>query len=168
MSKNKTVRFGVIGGSGLYQMEGSRSLGELSVKTPFGSPSDKIAIVEIEGVPVAFLPRHGKGHSILPTEINSRANIYALKSLGVEQLISVGATGSLKEEFAPTHLVIADQLVDKTRQRAQTFFGHGLVAHVQFDKPFCSNLAAALEESAKEAGLPVHGRGVYVCMEGPA
>ncbi|MEK7288131.1 MAG: S-methyl-5'-thioadenosine phosphorylase [Elusimicrobiota bacterium] len=165
---SKPVRLGVIGGSGLYEMEGCRLLRELSVKTPFGPPSDRIAIVDVGGEPVAFLPRHGRGHRISPSEINVRANIFALKSLGVEQLISVGAVGSLKEELAPTHLILPDQLVDKTRCRVQTFFRGGIVAHVQFDQPYCPHLRSLLAESARESALDVHEDGIYVCMEGPA
>lgn len=168
MKKLPPVRLGVIGGSGLYSMEGCRLIREVSVKTPFGSPSDKIAIVDVAGAFAAFLPRHGRGHRILPTEINSRANIYALKSLGVEQLISVGATGSLKEELAPMHIVLPDQLVDKTRHRIGTFFGSGIVAHVQFDQPFCSPTREALALAAQDLTLPFHDGGIYVCMEGPA
>ncbi|MBI4063111.1 MAG: S-methyl-5'-thioadenosine phosphorylase [Elusimicrobia bacterium] len=166
--KTALARIGVIGGSGLYNMEGCRLIREIRAKTPFGEPSDSIALVDVAGVPVAFLPRHGKGHRILPTEINFRANIYALKSLGVRRLISVGATGSLREELAPMDLVVADQLVDKTRHRTQTFFGSGIVAHVQFDKPFCSTLRSLLSSEAGALNIRHHDSGVYVCMEGPA
>ncbi|MBI2070454.1 MAG: S-methyl-5'-thioadenosine phosphorylase [Elusimicrobia bacterium] len=168
MKSSAGVKIGVIGGSGLYQMEGCRLIRQVSVKTPFGRPSDSIAIVDVAGIPVAFLPRHARGHRILPTEINARANIFALKSLGVERVLSVGATGSLKEELAPMHLVIPDQLVDKTRLRVQSFFGQGMVAHVQFDRPICPALSRVVVDSAGDLGLPAHDGGVYVCMEGPA
>ncbi|MEK6542871.1 MAG: S-methyl-5'-thioadenosine phosphorylase [Elusimicrobiota bacterium] len=166
--KRAEVRIGIIGGSGLYAMQGAKLLREARIKTPFGAPSDAVTIAEVAGVSVAFLPRHGKGHRISPTEINFRANIYALKSIGVERIIGVAATGSLKEELAPRDLVIPDQLVDKTRHRASTFFTDGIVAHVQFNKPFCPGLGAVLAESAQEVSLNMHSGGVYVCMEGPA
>ncbi|MBI4369742.1 MAG: S-methyl-5'-thioadenosine phosphorylase [Elusimicrobia bacterium] len=164
----KNVRLGVIGGSGLYDMPGARVVKEVRVRTPFGTPSDKITIAEISGVAVAFLPRHGVGHRILPTEINSRANIFALKMLGVERVIGVGATGSLKEEIKPKDLVIPDQLVDRTRSRPSTFFGQGLVAHVSFAEPFCPDMRRVLGDGSKRLGIPSHLGGVYVCMEGPA
>lgn len=167
-SKNQEIPVAVIGGSGLYAMEGAKLLRELTVKTPFGNPSDSIAIALISGIHVAFLPRHGKGHRILPTEINNRANIYALKTLGVKKIIGVGATGSLKEELAPKHLVIPDQLVDKTRFRVQTFFGDGIVGHVQFNHPFCPALSGLLYDTAQELGITAHKGGVSVTMEGPA
>lgn len=166
--KSKAVTAGVIGGSGLYSMEGARLLREVKVTTPYGNPSAKIAIADFNGLEIAFLPRHGQGHRISPSEINFRANIYAMKSLGVERLIGIGATGSLKEELKPKDLVIPDQLVDKTRHRLSTFFGDGLVAHVQFNEPFCPSLSALLKEGAEAEGFPAHYGGVYVCMEGPA
>ncbi len=149
-------------------MDGLRVVKEARVKTPFGSPSDKITIGEIDGCLIAFLPRHGKGHRVLPAEINVRANIYALKSLGVERLIGVGACGSLKEELAPKDLVLPDQLVDKTKGRVGTFFGDGIVAHVQFDQPFCPNVSEVIVKAADAARLGLHRGGVSVCMEGPA
>ncbi len=131
------ARIGIIGGSGLYQIEGLSHIEEVRISTPFGDPSDAITLGSLEGVRVAFLPRHGKGHRISPTELPARANIYALKSLGVEWIISVSAVGSLKEEIHPLDLVIPDQLIDRTKSRVNSFFGGGLVAHVSFAEPFC-------------------------------
>lgn len=168
MKKAEPIEIAVIGGSGLYAMEGLRAVKEVSVKTPFGNPSERIAIGTLEGRLVAFLARHGKGHKVLPSEINARANIFALKSLGVKRIIGVGACGSLKEELAPKDLVLPDQVVDKTKGRISTFFGQGLAAHIQFDKPFCPELTRRLYESAQSAGLSIHKDGVYVCMEGPS
>jgi len=159
---------GVIGGSGLYRMEGMTGVEEIAVKTPFGDPSDVITIGQVEGVPMAFLPRHGRGHRISPTEIPARANIWALKSLGVEWLISVSAVGSLREHIAPRDLVIPDQLFDRTKSRVNTFFEGGIVVHCTFAEPFCSTLSHLLLESARELGdVKVHEGGTYVCMEGP-
>ncbi|MBI4668703.1 MAG: MTAP family purine nucleoside phosphorylase [Elusimicrobia bacterium] len=149
-------------------MEDCRIINEIAVKTPFGPPSDKITIVEVQGIMAAFLPRHGKGHRLMPSEINSRANIYALKSLGVERLIGIGATGSLREEIEPAHLVVVDQFYDKTFRRPGTFFGPGLAVHVAFDKPVCPDMTKVLSESARELNLAVHKGGLYICMEGPA
>lgn len=161
------AKIGVIGGSGLYEIEGMTEIEEISVKTPFGEPSDAIAIGNLEGVSVAFLPRHGKGHCISPTEIPARANIYALKSLGVEWIISVSAVGSLKDGVHPLDLVIPDQLIDRTKNRVNTFFGNGLVAHVGFAEPFCPVLSRILYERAVDAGATVHNEGTYIVMEGP-
>jgi len=161
------AKIGVIGGSGLYNIEGMAEVEKVSLKTPFGEPSDAITIGSLEGMRVAFLPRHGKGHRISPTELPARANIYALKSLGVEWLISVSAVGSLKEEIYPLDLVIPDQLIDRTKNRVNTFFGGGLVAHVGFAEPFCPVLSHILCQTAKEAGAKVHNGGTYVVMEGP-
>jgi len=161
------AKIGVIGGSGLYQIEGLSSIEEVRISTPFGEPSDAITIGSLEGMRVAFLPRHGKGHRISPTELPARANIYALKSLGVEWIISVSAVGSLKEEIHPLDLVIPDQLIDRTKNRVNTFFGGGLVAHVGFAEPFCPVLSHILCQTAKEAGAKVHNRGTYMVMEGP-
>ncbi len=158
----------VIGGSGLYEMDGLSNVREVDVSTPFGSPSDSIVIGDLEGSPVAFLPRHGRGHRITPTELPVRANIYALKTLGVERVLSISAVGSLKEEVHPLDLVIPDQLIDRTRQRANTFFGDGLVAHVSFSDPMCPDLGATLAATAREVGATVHHGGAYVVMEGPA
>ena len=162
------ARIAVIGGSGLYDMEGLTHVQEVTPETPFGPPSDAIVVGEMEGVPMAFLPRHGRGHRLGPTQVPARANMYALKLLGVERVVSVSAVGSLKEEVHPLDLVIPDQLIDRTRQRASTFFGDGLVAHVGFADPFCPDLRAALHAAATEAGARVHVGGTYVVMEGPA
>ncbi len=162
------AKIGVIGGTGLYDVEGLTDISEVSIDTPFGKPSDTITLGRLEGVGVAFLPRHGKGHSILPTELPSRANIYALKSLGVEHIIAINSVGSFKEEVKPGDLLIPDQLIDRTRGRASTFFGEGIVAHIQFAEPFCPVLSKVLYQSAREAGASVHPKGTYVVMEGPA
>lgn len=162
-----SVKIGVIGGSGFYQMEGLTDFEEIEVDTPFGEPSDAIVIGTLEGKQVAFLPRHGKGHRIIPSELNMRANIYALKSLGVEWVISVNAVGSLKEEIPPRDFVIPDQIVDWSKNRVSTFFGSGLAAHVSMDEPFCPVLSDILYEGAKEAGVTAHKGGTYICMEGP-
>jgi 5'-methylthioadenosine phosphorylase len=164
----RPARVAVIGGSGFYQMEGLTELEEVRQSTPFGDPSDSIVLGTLEGVRVAFLPRHGRGHRILPTEVPARANIYALKSLGVEFIISVSAVGSLREELQPLHLVVPDQIIDRTRARASTFFGGGLVAHVAMADPFCAALSDIVCESARDAGATVHRGGTYVVMEGPA
>jgi len=158
---------GVIGGSGLYQMTGIAAVREVEVKTPFGKPSDRLIRGRLGDVDLVFLPRHGKGHRWLPTEINFRANIFALKKLGVERIISVSAVGSLREEIAPGHLVVPDQFIDRTSQRPSTFFGRGLVAHVGLADPFCKDLSAVLIEAARAEGAEVHPVGTYVCMEGP-
>ena len=161
------AKIGVIGGSGLYEIEGMTDIEEVKPDTPFGEPSDAIIIGELEGNRIAFLPRHGRGHYISPTEVPSRANIYALKSLGVEWIISISAVGSLKEEICPMDLVIPDQLIDRTKSRVNTFFGGGLVAHVTFADPFCLVLSDILHQAAIEAGAKVHKGGTYVVMEGP-
>jgi 5'-methylthioadenosine phosphorylase len=158
---------GVIGGSGLYQMTGLKRIREVAVKTPFGKPSDKFVIGRLAETELVFLPRHGRGHRWLPTEINFRANIFAMKKLGVDRLISVSAVGSLREEIAPGHVVIPDQFIDRTTQRPSTFFGKGIVAHVSLANPFCKDLSAKLAAAASEEGARVHGRGTYLCMEGP-
>ncbi len=160
------AKLAVIGGSGLYHIEGLSNVQEVNIDTPFGKPSDAITIGNLEGMRIAFLPRHGKGHRINPTELPARANIYALKSLGVESIISVSAVGSLKEEIHPTDLVIPDQLIDRTKNRVNTFFGDGLVAHVGFADPFCPFLSQRLHRTAQEAGATVHN-GTCVVMEGP-
>ena len=161
------AKIGVIGGSGLYEMEGMTNVEEVKPDTPFGEPSDVIIIGELEGNRLAFLPRHGRGHYIMPTEVPSRANIYALKSLGVEWIISISAVGSLIEEIRPMDLVIPDQLIDRTKSRVNTFFGDGLVAHVTFADPFCPVLSDILHQAAIEEGARVHKGGTYVVMEGP-
>ena len=160
------AKIGFIGGSGLYDMEGLTDRREIEVDTPFGEPSDSIITGSLDGVGVAFLPRHGKGHRISPTEIPVKANIYALKSLGVERVVSVSAVGSLKEELRPLDLVIPDQIIDRTRLRSSTFFGDGLVAHVGFADPFCEDLRRGALESASER-TSVHDGGTYVVIEGP-
>jgi len=169
--KNPTsepVKFAVIGGSGLYAISGLKDIIELKIETPFGDPSDVITVGNIEGLRCAFLPRHGRGHRLLPGDIPARANIYALKSLGVEQIIGVGACGSLKEELAPRHFVIPDQLFDRTKARPDTFFGEGIVGHISFDRPYCAALANILADGAREVGVVAHRGGTYVCIEGPA
>ncbi len=162
------AKIGVIGGTGLYEIEGLTDVEEVAVETPFGPPSDNLIVGKLGGVGVAFLPRHGRGHHILPTEVPARANIYALKFLGVEHIISVNSAGSFKEEIRPGDLLIPDQFIDRTRQRASTFFGNGVVAHVNFADPVCPVLSKILYESAREVGARVHPKGTYVCMEGPA
>lgn len=162
-----TPRIGVIGGSGLYQMEHLIDVREVSVQTPFGPPSDAIAIGRIGEVGVAFLPRHGKGHRISPTEVPVRANVWALKSIGVEYVISITAVGSLREEIAPLDLVIPDQLIDRTKSRVNSFFEGSIVVHAGFAEPFCPDLARVLADSAKTTGVKVHEGGTLVVMEGP-
>lgn len=158
---------GIIGGSGLYNMEGMEIGEERGIKTPFGDPSNKMLIGKLDGIPVAFMPRHGRGHKINPSEINYRANIYAFKTLGVSQIISVSAVGSMKEELDRGHVVIVDQFVDRTRNRPYTFFEKGVVAHVSFADPVCHNLIDILYDAAKKAGATVHKGGTYICIEGP-
>jgi 5'-methylthioadenosine phosphorylase len=158
---------GIIGGSGLYSMPGLSTTREVRVRTPFGQPSEAIVTGLLEGQRVAFLARHGRGHRFLPGEINYRANIYALKLLGVDRIISVSAVGSLKEELAPGEFLVADQFVDRTRHRVSTFFGDGIVAHVSFDQPTCPQVARVLADSSELCGVKVHRRGTYICMEGP-
>jgi 5'-methylthioadenosine phosphorylase len=158
---------GVIGGSGLYQMAGLTRVREVSINTPFGKPSDKLIRGRLGKTDLVFLPRHGKGHRWLPTEVNFRANIFALKKLGVERIISVSAVGSLRENIAPGHLVIPDQFIDRTSQRPSTFFGRGIVAHVSFAEPFCSDLSRVLVAAGRAEQGQVHAGGTYLCMEGP-
>lgn len=157
----------VIGGSGLYEMAGARLLEEVDVPTPFGMPSDLVSIVELDGTPVAFLPRHGRGHRLLPTEVPSRANIWALKSLGVRQIVSVSAVGSLQESFRPGDFVLCDQIVDRTFGRERSFFGDGIVGHVAFADPFCPSLRPALAQALGSSGHACHPSGTLLCMEGP-
>ncbi|HPH02004.1 MAG TPA: S-methyl-5'-thioadenosine phosphorylase [Spirochaetota bacterium] len=163
------IRLAFIGGSGIYSIDGMSIVDELAIKTPFGKPSDKIMVGAFEdGSRIAFLPRHGRGHRLLPTEVNSRANIWALKSIGVESIVSLSAVGSLREEIAPRHLVIPDQLIDRTRHRPESsFFGEGIVGHVSFADPYCGELRAILIKAAREAGATIHDKGTLVCMEGP-
>ena len=165
--KGATATIGVIGGSGLYSMPGLKDTREIRVKTPFGEPSDAIVVGTLEGKRVAFLARHGRGHRILPSEINFRANICAMKQLGVERIISASAVGSLQEDLRPGEFLIADQFVDRTKNRVSTFFGGGLVAHVTFDKPTCAQVSAVLVDASTRSGVKAHPRGTYVCIEGP-
>jgi 5'-methylthioadenosine phosphorylase len=166
-SKNETVKIGIIGGSGLYHMAGLTETREVRVKTPFGDPSDAIVVGTLEGRRVAFLARHGRGHRISPSEINYRANICAMKMLGVERIISVSAVGSLREDLPPLDFLIPDQFFDRTHRRISTFFGDGLVAHVGFDRPTCAQLSAHLADACDRSGIKAHRSGTYVCMEGP-
>ncbi len=158
---------GIIGGSGLYSMSGLSETREVRLNTPFGEPSDAFVLGMLEGKRVAFLARHGRGHRILPSEINFRANIYALKDLGVERVISVSAVGSLLEDLRPGEFLVVDQFVDRTKNRVSTFFGGGLVAHVTFDKPTCGEMSAVLADASTHCGVKAHRRGTYVCIEGP-
>lgn len=162
-------RIGVIGGSGLYQLEGIRFVKKIAVKTPFGSPSDKFITGKLEGREVVFLPRHGIGHRIPPSSINYRANIYAMKKLGVERIISINACGSLREEMKPMDFVVVDQFVDRTNHaRAMTFFDNGIVAHIGFAHPVCKELSNLVFAAGKSLGLSIHAKGTYINMEGPA
>lgn len=165
------AKIGIIGGSGLYQMEALTDIEEITVDTPFGSPSDALILGTLEGTRVAFLARHGRHHHLMPSEIPFRANIYALKSLGVQYLISASAVGSLQAEAKPLDMVIPDQFIDRTRQRISTFFGDGIVAHISFGHPICPALAQVLGDAIADLNLPevtLHRQGTYVCMEGPA
>jgi len=161
------AQIGIIGGSGLYAMPGLTGIHEQHISTPYGQPSDPLVLGELDGRRVAFLARHGAGHRILPSELNFRANIYALKSVGVEQILSVSAVGSLKEEHAPTEFVIPDQFIDRTFERASTFFGEGVVGHVAFGDPICGHVARALAGACEQAGVVAKRGGTYVCIEGP-
>ena len=161
------VTLAVIGGSGLYDMPGLQNTQELDLSTPYGKPSAPIIAGELEGQQVAFLARHGIGHHITPSEVNYRANIYALKFLGVERVVSISACGSLREDYAPGHIVIPDQLYDNTKGRARTFFGEGLVVHVSVADPFCPDLSAQLEKATRETNATVHSGGSFITIEGP-
>jgi 5'-methylthioadenosine phosphorylase len=163
-----SARLAVIGGTGLYDIEGLTGVTEVRPETPFGRPSDAIVVGKLGGVGIAFLPRHGRGHRISPTEVPSRANIYALKALGAEFVISSNSCGSFKEELRPGHLLIPDQVIDRTRQRVNTFFAEGAVAHIQFADPFCPVLSDIVFNAAQEAGATVHRGGTFIAMEGPA
>jgi len=167
-AKKEAVKIGIIGGSGLYQMPGLTDTREVRVRTPFGDPSDALVVGTLEGRRVAFLARHGRGHLYSPSEINYRANICAMKMLGVEQVISVSAVGSLREDLPPMDFLIPDQFFDRTRGRKSTFFGEGVVAHIAFDKPTCRRLSKLLAEACDRTGVKAHNGGTYVCMEGPA
>jgi 5'-methylthioadenosine phosphorylase len=166
-AKAATAEIGVIGGSGLYAMGGLQDVREVKVTTPFGDPSDAFVIGTVEGKRVAFLARHGRGHRILPSELNFRANIYAMKLLGVQRIISVSAVGSLQEHLRPGEFLVADQFFDSTKGRKSTFFGNGIVAHVTFDQPTCGQLSQVLSNSCVSCGVTVHRKGTYICMEGP-
>ncbi|HEV2992179.1 MAG TPA: S-methyl-5'-thioadenosine phosphorylase [Candidatus Angelobacter sp.] len=161
------AEIGIIGGSGLYSMPGLTDVHEINLHTPFGNPSDAFILGTLEGRKVAFLARHGRGHRILPSELNFRANILGLKQLGVERILSISAVGSLKEEHKPTDFVIPDQFIDRTFHRTSTFFGDGVVAHVGFGDPICQEVACVISQSCKEAGVTGKLGGTYVCMEGP-
>ncbi len=161
------AEIGIIGGSGLYEMEGLRDLRPVSVRTPFGQPSDALMLGTLGDVRVVFLSRHGRGHRLSPGDINYRANIYALKSVGVSRIISVSAVGSMKESLKPGDIVLPDQFIDQTKRRLSTFFDSGIVAHVAFADPVCRSLAGSLLKAAQETGATVHHGGVYLCIEGP-
>ncbi|MEM7481840.1 MAG: S-methyl-5'-thioadenosine phosphorylase [Acidobacteriota bacterium] len=161
------IRIGVVGGSGLYDMEGLQDLEERRLSTPFGEPSDAYLVGRLDDVPVAFLPRHGRGHRLLPTEVNYRANVFGFKLLGVEWLISVSAVGSMRQRYEPGQVVVPDQFFDRTRHRADTFFGEGLVAHVSLADPVSAALAEVLGDACEAVGGTVHRGGTYLCMEGP-
>ena len=161
------AEIGIIGGSGLYSMPGLTNVREERISTPFGDPSDAFVLGELEGRKVAFLARHGRGHRLLPTELPFRANIYAMKKLGVERILSMSAVGSLKEEHAPGHFVIPDQFIDRTFARVATFFGDGIVGHVAFGDPVCASVARVISEACGSEGVTAKAKGTYVCMEGP-
>jgi 5'-methylthioadenosine phosphorylase len=161
------AEIGIIGGSGLYSMPGLAEIREIALETPFGAPSDAYVLGTLEGRKVAFLARHGRGHRILPSELNFRANIYGFKQLGVERILSVSAVGSLKEEHKPLEFVIPDQFVDRTRHRVDTFFGDGVVAHIAFADPVCPQLSEAVAAACKKAKVVGKRGGTYLCMEGP-
>jgi 5'-methylthioadenosine phosphorylase len=165
------AKIGIIGGSGLYKMDALKDVEEVKIDTPFGSPSDAAIVGTLAGTPVAFLARHGRNHTFLPSEVPYRANIYAMKSLGVEYLISASAVGSLKEEAKPLDMVVPDQFIDRTKNRISTFFGEGIVGHITFGDPVCGELAKVLTSAIESLNLPdvtLHRGGTYVCMEGPA
>ncbi|MCB9890438.1 MAG: S-methyl-5'-thioadenosine phosphorylase [Planctomycetes bacterium] len=160
-------KLGVIGGSGLYEMDGLTDVREIEVETPFGKPSDILTTGQLGDAELVFLPRHGKGHRLMPSELPFQANVYAMKMLEVQGILAISAVGSLREEIVPGHLVVVDQFIDRTRHRADTFFGDGIVGHVHFADPICTCLGAKVFEAASEAGATVHEGGTYVCMEGP-
>jgi 5'-methylthioadenosine phosphorylase len=167
MAMNNNPVLGVIGGSGLYRIEALKDTETKEIETPFGKPSSPVVIGTLGGKRVAFLARHGIGHFISPTEVNYRANIYALKSLGISQVISISACGSLREDYAPGHIVIPDQLVDFTRNRRRTFFGEGIVVHIGSAEPFCFELSEQLQQATMQAGATVHKGGTFITIEGP-
>ena len=162
-----TIKIGIIGGSGIYQIESLTNVKEVEVDTPFGKPSDKIITGFLNGTQLAFLARHGRGHHISPTEVNSRANIFAMKKIGVQHLIAISACGSLQEDLKPRHIVIPDQIYDNTRHRDYSFFGKSMVAHIPFAEPFCPELSTALATAVENSGATVHSGGTYICIEGP-
>ncbi len=165
------AKIGIIGGSGLYKMDALKEVEEVKIETPFGSPSDAFIVGKLEGAEVAFLARHGRNHHLLPSDLPFRANIYGMKKLGVEYIISASAVGSLKQEVKPLDMVVPDQFIDRTKNRISTFFGEGLVAHIAFADPVCNNLAGILADAVASLELPevnLHRGGTYVCMEGPA
>lgn len=168
MNQPDKIEIAVIGGTGLYDIEGLTDIREINVDTPYGPPSDSIITGTLDGIRVAFLPRHGRGHRIMPTDIPVRANIWALKSLGVERIIAINSVGSFKKEVAPGHLLIPDQLIDRTSRRVNSYFGDGVAAHIAFADPFCPDMRKLLCDCATEAGATVHDGGTYVVMEGPA
>jgi 5'-methylthioadenosine phosphorylase len=167
LNMGNDIRIGIVGGSGLYHMDGLTEIEEIEVKTPFGEPSDSYRAGMLEGHRVVFLARHGRGHTISPSELNFRANIYGFKSLGVERILSASAVGSLKEEHRPLDIILPDQFFDRTKSRVSTFFGDGLVAHVSFGDPICPQLADIVLSASQDSGVPVKKGGTYVCMEGP-
>ncbi len=167
-SPQQMKTLGVIGGSGLYEIEGLTDIEQVSLRTPMGDPSDEYIVGRLGDVRLVFLPRHGRGHRVLPSEINYPANIHGMKQLGVEYILSVSAVGSLREQIHPGHMVLPDQFIDRTKARPATFFGHGVAGHVQFADPICRVLHGALHQAALAAGAVVHPRGTYVVMEGPA
>jgi 5'-methylthioadenosine phosphorylase len=167
MNEVNEAKIAVIGGSGLYDMEGLENIREVDVDTPFGRPSDKIILGEMEGLKVAFLPRHGRGHYYVPSGVNYRANIFALKKLGVQKIISASAVGSMKEEIVPGDIVVIDQLYDHTKHRESSFFGNGLVVHIGFSDPICPGLSMILADACRHEGVKIHEDGLYICMEGP-
>jgi 5'-methylthioadenosine phosphorylase len=164
---SEKVTLAVIGGSGLYNMSGLKSTREYEVSTPFGKPSSPIVVGDLEGQRIAFLARHGIGHHIMPSEVNYRANIYALKEMGAERVVSISACGSLREDYAPGHIVIPDQLFDNTKGRKRTFFGDGLVVHVSVADPFCPDLSAQLENAIRKTNATLHNGGAFITIEGP-
>ncbi len=166
--KSKEGLIGIIGGSGLYEMQGLKNIRERRIKTPFGDPSDAYILGELNGRQVAFLARHSRGHCIMPSELNFRANIYGFKELGAEWIISATAVGSMREAIHPLDIVIPDQFFDRTKQRVGTFFGNGIVAHISFANPICMELGELLYKAAKKVGAAVHKGGTYICIEGPA
>jgi 5'-methylthioadenosine phosphorylase len=161
------IKIGIIGGSGLYQMDGLSQIEEVEIDTPFGKPSDAYRVGTLEGKRVVFLARHSRHHTILPSELNFRANIYGFKKLGVDWILSASAVGSLKEELRPLDIVLPDQFYDRTKARVSTFFGDGIVVHISFAHPICSQLADLIQRAGRDAGVPIKRGGTYVCMEGP-